>query len=110
MSYHTSCAFAGRERRPSGRRFLGFRLCWAVQLGDGSHADLGDRLLAVGLLCILARADLALELNVRAFGERGRELAKLAPNDAAMPGSMRLALARLAVLPATLGGELKYRE
>jgi hypothetical protein len=52
--------------------------------------------------CILAGADLAFELNVRALGERSCELAELPPDDTAMPGRLRLALTRLAILPATL--------
>jgi hypothetical protein len=43
-------------------------------------------------------------------GEGRREFAELAPDNAAMPGGLTLALAGLPVLPAALGGQRKHRK
>src|SRR5688572_12097533 len=54
---------------------------------------------------VLARADVALDLDMRAFAERRCELAELSPGAAAVPGGLTLAVAGLPVLPAPLGGK-----
>src|SRR6266498_2663422 len=64
-----------------------------VQFGDRSNADFSDRLLALGVLRILTRADLTFDLHVRALGERRGVLTEFSPRDAAVPGRVALALA-----------------
>ena len=54
---------------------------------------------------VLGVANLALDLQVRALLERGRELAELAEDDAAMPFGVRDVLAGLFVLVRGLGGD-----
>src|SRR5206468_4551281 len=76
-----------------------------VQLSDRSDADFGDRLLALGVLRILTRADLTFDLHVRALGERRGVLTEFSPRDAAVPGRVALALAGFPVFPTALGGE-----
>src|SRR5258708_10103762 len=74
------------ERRPLGRHSFGLALRRAIKLVDCHHADLGDRLLrwvgllAAGLGRILVNANAAFDLNVRALGERSRELRELSPD------------------------------
>src|ERR1035438_8006939 len=76
-----------------------------VQIHDAVHADLGDRLLhAARTICddpreVLTNADLAFELNECALRQPTRVVREFAENNTAVPGSGRLALARVAIFP-----------
>ena len=94
-----------------GQLFVGFLLFRsglfrAVELEDGVDANRvgADRLLRL-LGRVLGVANLALDLDVRALLERGRELAELTEDDAAMPLGMRDVFAGLFVLVRGLGCE-----
>ena len=60
----------------------------AVELRNVQYADLGHSTFCVAGV-VLAGADFAFDLDVRALGESGRELAELPQRDAAMPGRVR---------------------
>jgi hypothetical protein len=109
----TSC-LPGERRPPFGahlRLGRGLVLRGPVEFDDSERADFGDRLLHLGrllagrLLRVLAGANLAFDLDVRALGQRRGVLAELAPGNAAVPGGLRLILARFAILPTALGGQ-----
>src|SRR5271169_6267008 len=70
----------------------------AVQLQDRSDPDFPDTLLRVRFLAVvLAAAQLAFNLDMRALGERLGELRELAENYATMPFGVRDVLAILLV-------------
>jgi hypothetical protein len=86
----TSCASLWRKP-PSGSGSLGLRRGLAVflrtgELSDLDSANLGDRLLPAGLRGVLARGNLALDLQMRALGESGRVVGEPSPANDAMPG------------------------
>src|SRR5260370_41855743 len=102
---HRATLWASRShrRRPPLGGYLrvggfGSRVALAgpVQLRDQSNVDFRDRFLHLGrllsaeLLGVLARADLAFDLNVRALRKGCCVFAEFSPNDAAMPGRLAL--------------------
>src|SRR5579862_8204747 len=115
------CAFLGRAAASGGSPLGLLRrdavgLLRPIEVHDRCDTNLGDgllhvrRFLAGRLLRVLASLDLAFNLHVRAFGERGGELAELTPDDAAVPGRLRLTVARLAILPVAGGCKRQHRE
>jgi hypothetical protein len=70
----------------------------AVQLQDRGNPDFPDTLLRVRFLAlVLPAAQLAFHLDMRALGERLRELCELAEDNATMPFGVRDVLAILLV-------------
>ena len=77
----------------------------AVELEDGSDPDAVGAYRLFGLLGrVFGVANLALDLNVCALPERGRELTELPEDDAAMPFGLRDVLAALFALVGGLSG------
>jgi hypothetical protein len=85
------------------------RLRLAIELRNALDTDFGDRalhvsaLLPAALLRVLTSADLALDLNVRAFSERRGEIGEAPEYDAAMPIGVRFPLVGFAILPTPFG-------
>lgn len=72
-----------------------------VELREVQNADLGHRAFLVALR-VFTRADLALDLDVGAFGQSGREIRTSSPDNAAVPRRFGIVFSGFAVLPAPL--------